>query len=379
MKLEEIASAGPIEALHHRYGPSSMKYRAICPGFTQDQTGDKSKADEGTLMHLAFEHRDLSILHTEEQRIQVQKCIDLALRLEVDASEIHREVKLVILGGRSFGTADEVIIRPTPWGNHADIIDEKYGLGAVDDPEDNWQGWSYVTGVFDRWDVASVSMWFILPRRDEVLKATFHRHALVGLKLLIAAVIDRAERYAKTGDATLLRLTEEGCTYCGAKATCPAMKAYTLATTAKYATLEVVEDAHSSQITDPLKMIRLYQAALILEKMIESVKVHAKQMASDLGGLHGADGTLMYTIAQRSGTREIKHLGLAIDCLKNYLSAEEILSVSKTSLAGALKLIYDKAPRGKKTAVVGAVEAALAENEAVTSGEPTYYLKKVKP
>ena len=371
----------PEPETHHKFAPSSMKFRAICPGFDQDQTGDSSKADLGTLSHKAFELGDLSILPTKESRDAVRKCLKIAVRLEKGADEIHKEVRLSILGGLTYGTSDEVIIKKT----HADVLDEKYGLLPIDDPKENWQGWSYASGVFDRWPkLQTVTVWFLIPYRDEVLQHTFSRAEFVGINLKLRIVIERAKKFRESGstyatrDASFLKMTEEGCTYCAHKAECPASVDYALATTKKYAPLELVDDVHSSQITEPAKMVKLLRASKILEKMCESVNQHARTFAAEHGGLHDETGKMVYKLASRASPRKIKNIGAAIDVFREHLTDGELLLESDISLTGCLDRIANKAARGQKAKLRGAVETKLAEADALSCGEPTYFLTKVR-
>jgi hypothetical protein len=352
-----------------------MKYRAICAGFDQDQSGDTSLADAGTLQHKAAETGDLSILTDEWHVKNVRKCLSfvesrIIKGLPVDAE--FRELRLSILGGRTFGTVDRVIIRDT----HSDIVDYKFGAGAIDDASENWQGICYVIGVFERFEnLRTVTVWFLIPRRDEVTRHTFTRADLPDMRIKVATVISRAEQYRKTGDTQFLRRTEASCLYCANKATCPLMIEYALSTAHKYAPLEIVADVHASQLSDPLKLAKLYEAAKILEKMVDSAKKHIMDFALQNNGLHVGDTTL-YEIAERDGKRSITNPGMAVEIFRRHLTDTEILSASTMSLSGVLKLISDKAPRGQKAKIVGAVESELESLRAVSPGEPIRYLKK---
>ena len=364
---------------NHKFGPSSMKYRALCPGFTQDQDGDTSKADLGTLQHLAFEKNDLSILPDAATKAAVQMCLDFAKKLEVGADEVHKEVKLELLGGVSFGTADEVIIRRGE--RFADVLDEKYGLNLVDDPEFNWQGWCYASGVLDRWpSVDRVRVWFLMPYLDAVLSHTFHRSDFTKrINPLIRATIDRAKRFIATGDETMLNPTMEGCGICGR--ICGRKIGYMLSTAAKYSPLEVVEETHSSAITSGAQMVQLVDASKILRKMVDSVNEHAKRFAMEHGGITGADGELAYTLGERSGLRQLKpeKVADAVDVfIEAGLTERDLLACSDLSLTKALEIAADRAPKGKKSAVRADIESKLNAIDAITLGEPVRFLKKVK-
>ena len=56
---------------------------------------------------------------------------------------ILRELKLNIMNGLTFGTADIVMVK----GDRAIIGDAKFGWNPVEDAEKNLQGWAYAIGL----------------------------------------------------------------------------------------------------------------------------------------------------------------------------------------------------------------------------------------
>ena len=353
---------------HHIHGPSTLKPKAVCAGWINRQSGDTGAADEGEKLHACVETGSTQGL-TEEEAQCVQLCLDLLARLEPGAIEILKEHRLEILGGHTFGTADRIIRRTKTF---VDLPDWKFGRLDVDPAENNVQGWAYALGVFELWpEVTAVRVWFVLPRLDKIHRHTFTRGDLPQLRKTVRTIVDNANKFLATGDESLLRRTEYGCNYCGRKAKCPLFVNYAVQIAHKYAPLEVVDEVHSSQITDPAQMAKLLTAARVLEKMVESVKVHALEMALAHGGLPG------YEVAERRGTRSIRDLGLAIPVLEKHLDDRELLSVAKISLGDALDLIGSKAPRGQKGKTIAAITQELIDADAITSGEPSKYLKRV--
>jgi hypothetical protein len=53
-------------SLHHKHGPSSLKSKAQCAGWINDETSDTTFADAGELLHKATETGDLTGLPPEE-------------------------------------------------------------------------------------------------------------------------------------------------------------------------------------------------------------------------------------------------------------------------------------------------------------------------
>lgn len=359
---------------HHQWGPSSLKNREVCPGWKSDQSGDKTAADEGTLLHNAAEHETVAGLNAEQAE-QVNKCLKYIAPLVKNAIQDHKEVRLVVLYGLTFGTADRVIVRRLPFGSlHIDLVDYKFGRASVDDASENRQGFSYTIAAFDRWpEVDTVTVHFLSPRRDEILKHTFTRKDIPRLSLIISTIISNADLYDRTRDPSMLRLNETNCTWCHrrGKPECPVSVAYMLAHAKKYAPLEIVDEVHSSQITDPAQMGKFYIAIKVLEKMVESGKKHVLEFAKN-NEIPG------FVRRERKGSVKITNPTLAYPVLKALgLDAEEIASCSQINYGDIQKLISEKAT-GKKTDAIKKLYNALADVECVTAGEPTEYLQRKK-
>ncbi len=58
------------EKAHSEHSPSSLKEKAKCPGFRNDQTRDKSAADRGTLGHLAVEKENLDVIPPDDPKLR---------------------------------------------------------------------------------------------------------------------------------------------------------------------------------------------------------------------------------------------------------------------------------------------------------------------
>lgn len=369
---------------HHRFSPSTLNDRAACPGWDKDDSSDKTAANEGTMLHAACETRNLEGLDFEQTEA-VKMCIGYVDTLSKGATSVVLEKNLQILKGLTSGTADVLILK----GDTVHVIDHKFGGNVVKDADTNLQGWAYLLGAWDLFPTAKFGVvHFLMPRVCEgdqvgvVLKHKFSREAdAPRMKLAIKTVIARAKKYFETRDENMLTPSAQGCLYCGRKAECPKMWDYALPIVKKYAPLEVVDEVHSSKITEPAKMVALIEASKILGKLVDSVNEHAKRFAIENGGIVGADGQLAYALAERSGTRKIRPEKVAdvVDLLlESGLSEREILACSDLSLTQALDLVHEKAPKGKKSAARAAIEVKLNEMDALTVGAPSVYLKKVK-
>lgn len=356
------------EAKHATYGPSSLKYREICPGWRNDRDADLTFANEGTSMHEAAETGRRGTL-TDDQWAEVQKCLRYIKPLERGATAVHKELRLEILNGLTFGTADRVIIRE----RKAVLVDFKFGRGAIDDAEINRQGMAYVIGVFEAFDVDEVEVHFISPRRDEVTTHIFKRDDLERLRVIINRIIRLCEEFERSQDESLLNPHDGACQYCGFIARCPKHRNHALDVAKKYAPLELVDETHSSQISDPEQMARAYAMAKVLEKWAASVKKHATEMAMNGIPIPG------WEVRERAGNREIASPVLAYQVLIDAgLEPIDIVAAASLSLSKLEQIVSNKAPRGQKSASVAALNAALAAADAVTTGDSIRYLTRVR-
>lgn len=353
---------------HAKYSPSSLEYRDACPGWAKDES-DTAAAQEGQLMHSAYETGDLTILRDDEQRRCVQAALDYTARFEKGAEQVLKEVRLEIADGLTFGTADRVIVRKTG----VDLIDLKNGRIPVTDAEHNVQGLAYTCGVFERFPKAQwVRVHFMSPRIDELSVHVFRRAQLDRIKADLHRIVARCRLWDETRNPDLLRPSEKVCLYCGFKKDCPKMGQISALVAKKYEPLEVVDEVHSSQITDPERMGRALTLARILEKWCESVKRHALRMADDGTPIPG------YRIAERAGATEINNPVLAYEVLvKAGLEPMDIMHAAKLSRSKLEEAVKAKAPRGKGAAAVRELNAALAGAECLTSGDPVRYLARV--
>lgn len=58
------------ERAHSEHSPSSLKEKAKCPGFRNDQTRDKTAADRGELGHLAVEKENLDVIPPDDPKLR---------------------------------------------------------------------------------------------------------------------------------------------------------------------------------------------------------------------------------------------------------------------------------------------------------------------
>ena len=284
---------------------------------------------------------------------------------------ILRELKLNIMNGLTFGTADMVMVK----GDRAIIGDAKFGWNPVEDAEKNLQGWAYAIGVMEKFPkVKMVDVVFAQPRLDMVSKARFFRNAdLEKMKLRVMAVIARAKEH-KPED---LRPSEFSCLYCGAKATCTALHKKALIISSKFAPLaedgELIDLYNPSQLATPELRGKAEILRRVLEPWCEKVRKenlrYAVEEGEDIPG---------FEVKSRSGRRTVSDSQLTWELVKDRLTPEEFAAVTEISVAQLLKAYSSKAPRGSKEKLKQEIEDKLTEAGVLQGGDEIRYLQRIK-
>lgn len=349
---------------HAKYSPSSLAYREICPGFSNREDSGIA-AEEGTKLHKAVEIGKLDEL-TEEQR----QCAEMCLRFVADEESsfkperVLKEHKVSICGGLTFGTADRIAIS----GNRALLIDYKFGRNSVPDAEINPQMQAYAVGIFEEFPVIDeVKVFILIPRRDEVSSAVYHRRDLDRLRLRVQTIIARCEVPEPE-----LRPTNH-CLYCSVQGTCPALHRHALIIAAGYEDeLKLPDEFHPSRITDPATMSRALTVARVMEKWCESVKHHALQMRIDGTEIPG------YELRTRAGNRKITDPLAAWAAVRDRMTPDQFIGCTEVSLSKLETTFAEIAPRGAKSKAKQEICEALADLGIVETGKEVLYLAKTR-
>ena len=346
---------------HHKYSPSSLELYEACPCYKPDDSPrDTTAADEGTLMHLAAETDDVSILETEEQVEQVERVLSFKRELiaKYDTPIVLNEERVTV-EGLTRGTVDLTVIS----GDEADLLDYKFGRNPVTEADLNGQVQAYVAGTFEAHpDLQTIHATLILPRQDHVTSATYTRGNLDRIRLRISTIIDRCESEDKVPHPT-----DKGCMYCGNKASCSALHDYALNVGA---TLPVPVTFDMEQVTSPEDMAQL----LVLGKLLED---WSKQVRGSVTKLAIEDGVEIpgFGIASRSGTYEITEVYNAIEhVLEKYpVDLTAITQACKLSLPKLTDVIAAIDGRPKKDV---REELVTALDDYLVQGNTVTYLKK---
>lgn len=358
---------------HHKYGPSSLKWREICPGWDnepQPSEGGSIAALEGTMMHKALETGNYEGLD-EWQKKNVLMVADVFQQMKNELGEIIAdlpEVQLQIAEGKTFGTADIVLIGK----GKAKIGDAKFGWHAVDDAEENIQGWAYAVGVFEKWkDVDEVEVVFAQPRINMISRHTFSRDKDYDrLRLRVETIIARAQQPEPE-----LNPTEKGCLYCGNKGTCKALHSKALIIGKGY---DMLRDAELPVLADPLTLATPDQRSQaesirrVMERWCDSVKKSNMDFRMSGGDIPG------YELKTRAGKKEIVDATQTYDIIKDKLTPEQFSACATISWSKLEKAYAESFPRGQKQQAKQALEDKLNEANLLKGGGEVTYLAKTK-
>ncbi len=345
--------------------------RAVCPGFHQDNTGDNEAADEGTLLHAAAETGNFSGL-TDEQSALVMQCIEVLDSESIGYPTRYLEVKLSILDGYTYGTADVVLVSAD--GRKARIVDWKFGQHSVDRAASNFQARCYALGVLEMFPtVEDVEAIFFSPRLGDKHRGSFNRmRDRRFLEAVVRAVIEKANNHT---DADLYP-TENVCQYCKVRGTCPVLTSQNLVIAKRYAPLEVLDgEIHSSEVTDPAYMAKMYAVASIAEKWASSVKAHAKEMVMSGQPIPG------YVLRERRGVRKVVNPLAAFQAVADLvvdLDPHALIAECTVPVAALEKLATEGLDKNERAERVAKLNQALSDAEAVEEGATIVYLQKSK-
>ena len=354
-----------------KLSPSGLKYVRLSPCFENDQTGDKTAADEGTMLHAALETGVIPDTLTEEQKSVVQMCSDYTAPLMKNATAIHRELYLTELGDFSpsmrNGKVDLLVLH----GNTAHLIDYKMGRNSVDDAEENDQVKAYALAVFTRFpSLRAIKAHLVCPRRDEVSTAVFQRSQLPALKRNLADIVVAAEKHAIEG---LTAPHADTCLYCAKRHSCPAIASKALTIARNYDNeIPLPAEYHPSKVTDPAQMASMLQVANVMDKWVTSCRHHFTQAA-----LNGAD-IPGFELREKKAARSVDDAVACWLVAKEKIPQDQFIKACDISLPELEKMWVADAPKGGKGKAKEELMEKLIEIGALKQGAPTHYLARIK-
>ena len=277
-----------------------------------------------------------------------------------------------------FGTADEIILFKDR--ELARLVDYKFGYLAVEPADINPQSLAYAIGLIQKYDwVNIVEIYFVCPRRNEVLTHTFTKHEIEGLRERIKLILDRA-----TAEDKQYNPTTEGCRFCGERLVCPALSDKLLPIAKKYAEkadefeVSLLDKMDPALIDDPATIGKMKIVGMVMDRWVSAVNARALELATDEGWeIPGFD------LKYRAPSVKIEDPQVAFDSVSGLMTTEEFTEACKVSLPALAKVMSKKLPRGEKKGARNMVELALLKGGAIVSddgGEDsrTPYLSKQK-
>ena len=379
-------------SVHAEFGPSQLKYFRKCPGY-QGRSGESNPAAEmGTRIHLALETGDFSGLSDWENMLAEscdQSVWGILAHHKFEYDEDIKEIRVNIYLGddeETFGTCDRLFLnKKKKWGV---AMDYKTGKGSIDDAEENDQALAYALGIFQLYPwLETLEFWFIIPQLDELSHATFHRKDIPELQRKARETIQKARAAKKMFEEgsveellEVLQPHENVCDFCARAwdGSCPKVTQKVVEIADKYGPVDdfpLPEILHGQDLNDPKVVSMLYKLVPIVEAWASGIKYRARQMAFDEG--IDLDG---FERGERKGRRKITSVKAAHASLQDLdINLEDFLEVvGDVKITQFEQLIKDNAPRGKKAEKVKEILASLFEADALTLGEPTHFLRRVR-
>lgn len=356
------------ERAHSEHSPSSLKEKAKCPGFRNDQTRDQSAANRGTLGHLAVEKENLDVIPPDDPKLReaAEMCLKYlgVLRKQVGEAQEIREQKLQIQD--QFGHVDHIILH----SNQAELIDYKFAWS--DYVADSPQFWAYSVGLWDAFpSVEIINVHVVLPFRGVIDKETWSREKdYERLSAQITSIIAAARR-----DDPATYLTGSHCAWCAKQASCPKLSslALTIAGNYKADELTLPPQYDPANITDPHVIALAKRAAPIMKSWAEKVDQRALQMRLEEGiEIPG------WELAERKMPFKITDAQAAWDVVKDKITPEAFAACADISIGELEKAIARTAKRGEMGKAKEVLRDALVDANAARSEGVSHYLKKAK-
>jgi superfamily II DNA or RNA helicase len=354
---------------HSEHSPSSLKEKAKCPGFRNDQTRDQSAANRGTLGHLAVEKENLDVIPPDDPKLReaAEMCLRYLAALRkplVNAQEL-REQRYNVLD--QFGHIDHIILHG---GDKAELVDYKFAFGAY--TADSPQFWAYAVGLWDAHpQIEQLTVHVLLPFQGVIDRETWHRESDYDrLSSQVAAIIAAARR-----DDPLTYLTGAHCAWCAKQASCPKLSSLALTIASEYKADELTLPAQydPANISDPNVIAFAKKAAPIMRSWADKVDARALEMRMQEGiEIPG------FELAERKSPFKITNAQAAWETVKDKISPEAFAACAEVSIGALEKAIARTAKRGEMARSKEQLRDALVDADAAKSEGSYHYLKKTK-
>ncbi len=359
------------------FHPSSLGYLQVCPRFKNDETRDDSFAVRGTKLHALVEDATGSLEGlSEEDSSAVKSCrsyllgrqrklnVSYALEKEVRMQcDIHKRARLE-------GTAD-VLIRETN-GRYAEVIDWKFGFGAIIPAKVNPQTMSYAYLVFKNNPlIAQVTTTVVCPLQEDNLldSHVWDRADLPSIQMVLNSVVNRVldEKQEPV-------LNWSVCRYCGNKAQCSQMSQVML---------------RKSEVTAPDTVLELLAMRTLppdvrgkWQQIAEWADDWAKQVKRTNLDAVLIDGEDIegYSVVRRKGSVKVEQTEQAVERLVSLGYDRNIIMAACSLSLPSLTKGLENLPPDQKGGNADEVRATLEEllSKYLRESEPVVYLKRSK-
>lgn len=364
--MTQIITLQP-EREHSKHSPSSLKEKAKCCGWRNDNTRDQSAADRGTLGHAAVEKENLDIVPSDDPKLReaVELCLKYLAKLRgriLSNFEEIRERRYQVLD--QFGHIDHIILH----GDSAELVDYKFAWGKY--TADSPQFWAYAIGIFDAHpQVATINVHVLLPFQGVIDLETWTRDDYDRLAGKVSAIIAAAER-----DRVEDYATGAHCSWCLRRAECPKLREIALSIAKEYKPEELTIPAHydPALITDPEKMSLAKRLSPIMKSWAEKVERRALEMRRDEGiEIPG------FELAEKNAPFKITNAQSAWEVVKDRITPEAFAACADISIGDLEKAIARTAERGQMAKAKAALRDALIDADAAKVEGKVQYLKKI--
>ena len=359
------------------FHPSSLGYLQVCPRFKNDETRDNSFAERGTKLHALVEDEKGSLENlVEEDANAVKSCRsylkERTRKLNTDY-RVEKEVKMQCTVNRFAslqGTADVLITETN--NRYAEVIDWKFGFGAVIPAKENPQTMSYAYMVFKNSPlIAQVTTTVVCPLQPDNLVDThiWDRADLPSIQMVLDSVTNRV--LDETQEPVL---NWSVCRYCGNKAACSQMSQVML---------------RKSEVTTPNTVLKLLSMKTLppevrgkWQQIAEWADDWAKQVKRTNLDAVLTDGEDIegYSIVRRKGSVKVEQTEQAIERLVSLGYDRNILmnacTLSLPSLTKGLENLSPEQKGGKVNGMRATLEELLQKY--LCTSEPVVYLKRSK-
>lgn len=355
---------------HSEHSPSSLKEKAKCSGFRNDQTRDKSAANRGTLGHEAVEKENLDLIPPDDPKLREAAglCLKYLNTLRnrcIGKVEDIRERRYAMLD--QFGHVDHVMLHNN--GLYGELVDYKFAYGAYE--ADSPQFWAYAVGIFNEHpNLQKLTVHVVLPFQGYIDTVTWERSELDSITAKVLAIITAARK-----DDPSTYLTGSHCSWCARRAECPKLNGLALAIASKYKPeeLTIPTQYDPANITDPEVMALAKKVGPIMESWAKKVNDRALEMRLQEGiEIPG------WELAEKSAPFKVTDAQAAWEVVKDKITPEAFAACAEVKIGELEKAVARTAKRGEMAKAKEALRDALTDANAAKVDGVVYYLKKVK-